>query len=263
MRLFLEAAVVLREILQAHHVGMGAFEAHVRRAARFAAEVAAETLWPTRCALCDMPGAVLCEHCAQVLPIIDYWCACPRCGSPYGLVQCDLCNPVALDRIGRKALPFEACASAVVFDNNTGQLVRVFKDQGEQRLSAVLAAMMVRMVVPTWPFDAITFVPATLGASRFRGFDHAELIARDVARLLDVSCVETLARPKTRDQRALSGSQRIKNLAGKFSALDCVLPSRVLLVDDVFTTGATLCAATDALRAAGCTEVYALTFARV
>ena len=246
-----------------YHGRMGDFKDNVRRVARFAVEVAAETLWPTRCALCDVGGAVLCDRCARDLPFVDWWRACHRCGAPFGSVQCDLCNPVALARIGRDELPFAACASAVLFDESTGRVVRVFKDQGEQRLSETMASAMVRMVPPSWSFDAVTFVPATLAAVRYRGFDHAGLIANDVAEKLGMPCVETLARPKTRDQRVLGAAQRIANLRGRFAALDCKPPDRVLLVDDVYTTGATLCAATDALNAAGCEDVYCLTFARV
>ena len=242
---------------------MDGFRDKARRAAWFAGEVVAETLWPTRCAVCDTLGTVLCEQCKRALPNVDWWRACHRCGAPFGRVQCDLCNPVSLGRIGREELPYAGCASAVLFDDRAGRVVRVFKDQGEQRLSAAMAAMMARMVPPDWSFDAVTFVPATLAAVRYRGFDHARLVARDVAGELGLACMETLGRPKTRDQRALTGAQRIANLAGRFRALDCKMPSRVLLVDDVYTTGATLCAATDALLAAGCGQVYCLTFARV
>lgn len=151
----------------------------------------------------------------------------------------------------------------MLFDECAGRVVRVFKDQGEQRLSAVMAAMMARIVPPDWRYDAVTFVPATLAAARYRGYDHAQLIARDVSCKLGLACIDTLARPKTRDQRKLTGAQRVANLAGRFHALDNAVPHRLLLVDDVYTTGATLCAATDALRAAGCEEVFCLTFARV
>jgi len=242
---------------------MDGFKNRASRIAHFTAEVVAETLWPTRCALCDVAGAVLCDRCASKLPYLDWWRACRRCGSPFGFVQCDLCNPVSLARIGRESLPFAGCASAVLFDEDTGRLVRVFKDQGEQRLADTMAFAMARVIPPEWAFDAVTFVPATLSAARYRGFDHAELVARRVAGLIDAPCVGALARPKTRDQRALTGAQRIANLAGRFHALDRVVPSRVLLVDDVYTTGATLCAATDALLGVGCSDVYCLTFARV
>ena len=228
------------------------------------AEVAAETLYPTRCALCDKPGKVICERCESVLPHVDWWRACRRCGSPYGFVQCDACNPLALERIGRECLPYDACASAFEFTDATGRLVRVFKDQGERRLASFMAKQMAAILPPAWPFDAISFVPATLAAYRHRGFDHAGLIACELAALLGVECVELLERPRTRDQRRLAAAQRIANLAGSFHALkDARIPARVLLIDDVYTTGATLCAASDALAAAGTKEIRCLSFARV
>ena len=232
--------------------------------ARLAGEATAETLWPTRCALCDLPGVVLCERCRRNMPYVDWWRACKRCGSPYGRVQCDLCNPVMLGRLGLDALPFDACASAVHYCGDTGQIVRVFKDQGEQRLAHAIAATMARVVPPNWHFDAVAFVPATLAAFRNRGYDHGELLAQSLAASLGAPCIGALARPRTLDQRALGAAQRIRNLAGSFRPLDGrQLPERLLLIDDVFTTGATLCAASRALKAAGVAEVRCLTFARV
>lgn len=232
--------------------------------ANMAAEAAAETLWPTRCAICDAPGAVLCERCRRNLPFLDWWRACRRCGSPYGLVQCDLCNPASLARMGVKQLPFASCASAVLFTGDTGQLVRVFKDQGEQRLAPEMARLMIRVVPPDWQIDALTFVPATLVAFRNRGYDHAELLAQSLSGLLGLPCERTLQRPRSRDQRGLSAAGRIRNLSGSFALRQGTLAhGRYLLVDDVFTTGATLCAASQALLASGATEVRCLTFARV
>lgn len=232
--------------------------------ARFAGEVVAETLWPTRCALCDRFGEVLCERCMRALPYLDWWRACKRCGSAYGRVQCATCNPVTLGLIGRESLPFSSCASATMFTAETGHIVRVYKDQGEQRLAATMAALMAHSLPADWDFDRITFVPATLAAYRWRGFDHAELIARQLARMAGSRCVASFERPRTRDQRSLSRAQRFANLSSSFIAHGQVAAGvRFLLVDDVFTTGATLCCATDALIAAGAAEVRCLTFARV
>lgn len=243
---------------------MSSWRENGSRLLNLAAQAAAETLWPTRCALCDMPSKVLCDRCASRLAFLDWWRACRRCGSPFGYVQCDVCNPIALGRIGRDCLPYAACASAVEFDEDTGRIVRVFKDQGEQRLASVIASFMVRVLPPGWQFEAVTFVPATLSAYRYRGFDHAELIARELSIAIDVPCVSTLSRPRTRDQRKLSARKRIANLSGSFRVQrQTSVPTSVLLVDDVYTTGATLCAASDALIAAGVREVRCLTFARV
>ena len=151
-----------------------------------------------------------------------------------------------------------------MFSPRTGKIVRVFKDQGERRLASNMATMMQHAMPPDWVFDAIVHVPATKAAYRRRGFDHAELIARSLSYRTGVKLVGGLARPKTHDQRKLSGAQRVENLIGSFAARpDACYGRRVLLVDDVYTTGATLCAATDALLAAGAREVRCLTFARV
>jgi predicted amidophosphoribosyltransferase len=140
----------------------------------------------------------------------------------------------------------------------------VYKDQGEQRLAGVMADVMARVLPLGWDIDAVTFVPATLPAVRRRGVDHAELLARELACRIGLPCEPQLDRPKTRDQRALGATQRIANLADSFKPIQPFpVGSRLLLVDDVFTTGATLCAASQALREAGTTTIHAATFARV
>ena len=248
----------------AYHGSMESLRTTIRSLAEFWGEAAAETLWPTRCAICDYPGDVLCARCRRRLPYLDQWRACRRCGAPYGLLQCTECNPVILAHLGREELPYAWCASATMFDQgSTGRLVRVFKDQGEQRLATIMALLMVRALPYGCRFDAVAYVPATRSAYRTRGYDHARLLAEGIARLCDVPVLAVLDRPKTSDQRALGRAERIANLAGRFHALSHVkLPAHVLLVDDVYTTGATLCSAADALLKAGAETVGCCTFTR-
>lgn len=231
-----------------------------------AAEAIAETLWPTRCAVCDVPGEVLCERCAQRLAYIDWWRACPRCGAPFGGVQCSECNDVMLAAMGRTTPAFDGSASAVALDDAASRIVRTWKDAGERRLSSAMAAVMAPYVPPAWLAGcppAVVALPATSAARRRRGFDHGEELAREVAARLGLPVVPVLARPRALDQRALARRGRLRNMEGRFQALPgASAPRRALLVDDVCTTGATANAAADALRAAGCEHVYALTFAR-
>lgn len=241
-----------RDIIQAY--GSAAFEA------------IAETLWPTRCAVCDAPGEVLCDACRRSLPYLDWWRACHRCGAPQGRIQCSECNRVALRRFGRERPPFASCASAVVLDDATGRIVRTYKDQGERRLADELACAMARVAHPAWIGESPTIVavPATGRARRRRGFDHMDEVARRLAAILGLALARPLAQPRSADQRRLGGRERIGNMRGRFKALPGAdVPERVLLVDDVYTTGATLFDATDALLAAGARQVRCLTYARV
>lgn len=232
---------------------------------RTALEAAAEALWPTRCAVCDVPGAVLCDSCRANLPYIDWWRACRRCGAPFGRVQCSECNLTLLGAQGRTRPPFDSCASVVTFAGAPALIVRTFKDRGERRLAAELAASMARIAHPLWIDERPTIVgiPATARAVRRRGFDHAELLAREISAMTGLPFAQPLSRPRTADQRGLNRRERAENMAKGFSVLPgASIPERVLLVDDVFTTGATLFAATDALVSAGARKIRCLTYAR-
>jgi ComF family protein len=111
----------------------------------------------------------------------------------------------------------------------------------------------------------VCLIPIPLGARRQaeRGYNQSERLATALARRVDGTVRTNLLR-RARDtstQTALTPEARQANVAGAFAAVTRP-PARVVLVDDVFTTGATLCAAAMALRAAGGESVEAVTFAR-
>lgn len=245
---------------------MNAFPDRAADYGRAALEAIAETLWPTRCAVCDVPGAVLCASCKARLPYLDWWRACPRCGAPLGRAQCTECNATVLAPLGRTRPPFASCASSVAFDDTGARIVRAYKDQGERRLAAEMAGLMARVIHPAWRAEqpVLVGVPATARAVRRRGFDHVELLARELSAATGMPLAQPLARPRSADQRGLDRTERAANMEKAFSVLPgASVPERVLLIDDVYTTGATLFAATDALLAAGANQVRCLTFARV
>lgn len=233
--------------------------------ARLAGEGALETLYPTRCAVCDAPGTLLCKACAHRLTFIDAWKACPRCGAAYGYLECTECNPVSLKAFRIDNVPFASCRNALLYDAATKRIVTAYKDQGEQRLAAVMARIMAPHLSPEilGRLDAITFIPATAAAARNRGFDHGELLATCVGKELATRTWSTLARPRTFDQRALGTKGRIANMQDAFrvTAPAFVDGRTILVIDDVMTTGATLVNASTALLRAGAAEVHALTFA--
>ena len=126
-------------------------------------------------------------------------------------------------------------------------------------LAPVAAAMAQRVVDEDVAIDVVTWVPTSAHRRRNRGFDHAELLARAVARALRRPCRSLLRRRPGPPQTGRSLAERRRGPA--FDVRGAV-PRRVLVVDDVITSGATVTAAAAALRAGGAIEVRAVVAAR-
>ncbi|WP_303249176.1 ComF family protein [uncultured Slackia sp.] len=226
----------------------------------FLTQAFCETLWPTRCALCDAAGVLLCESCLRNLRYVDFYQACPACGAPWGRIQCDTCNAVAVEH-----KPLAApCATCLEYDDAAAAVVKTYKDKGEQRLGPLMASMMARIVQPSWVAwaQAVTYVPATPDAVRRRGFDHARFLADAFAHEVGLPCIGLVEQAGADDQRALGRRQRAANIAGRFRAPRAAGFDRVIAVDDVTTTGATLAGIQDALARVQCASRL-VTFARV
>ena len=226
------------------------------RLARSALEATADLLWPPRCAGCDLPGAMLCASCRSALPLISADDACTRCGAPDGAHGCAEC--------GRTELVFEHARCAGVFEWPLDRMIRLHKDSGELRLTDPLALLAAR-AAGEWTGWAHAVVPAPTspGAMVRRGFDHGARLAASFAALTGVPALDALRALPRRDQRGLTRERRASNArASIVAARGVTVPPRVLLLDDVFTTGATLDAAAAALMSAGAGEVRALAVAR-
>lgn len=257
--------------------------AAVGRLGRYLAGGLAEALWPTRCVGCDRPGELLCADCAASLPAIDQSLACPRCGAPFGSLVCTECTRCrerdeegwdpgeAPERAALPAAPFDdldAVHCYGVHEWPLDRLVRAYKDGGERRASALLAALVSQAAADAGLVragrapDALAFVPCTPAAFARRGFDHMERVAREAGEALGLPVVDVLARCDARDQRGLSRAGRTGNIEGSLVVLGRLDGARLLLLDDVVTTGATLGAAARALRAAGARGVAAAAVAR-
>ena len=227
-----------------------------------------ELLWPTRCVSCEQPGSLLCDRCRAHLPWIDQRWACPCCGAPFGTVTCTEC---AGD------WPSRSCVCALPFAGVGGRMVTALKDAHELRLAPVMAAAMATALdeAAAWPaadgrprhdaarLDALCFVPATYAAFRRRGFDHMELVARELSALLALPLCDLLVRGPARDQRHLGREDRAANLAGTVTVLADVGGLNLLLADDVVTTGASVNACTSALLERGAQTVSVCALARV
>lgn len=244
---------------------MSQAKAKMRHALAKGAAWGLEALWPTRCAVCDAHGQLLCDRCRAQLPYIDANQACPRCGAPFGVLTCTECNDETLSLFQLERFPFDQMASAVMLTDESRRLATVFKDSGEQRLAGEIAGIMAPYLPPRWHEGApvITFVPATRRAQLQRGFDHMELVAGALSDIVDIPAMHLLEVGASQDQRELGRRQRASNMAQRFAIrAGATVPETVILIDDVCTTGATLFAAAETLRSAGAKTLYALTFAR-
>lgn len=238
------------------------------RLLRSARDILEETIWSSRCAVCDAPGSVLCDSCKRNLAYIDRWQACPRCGAAFGRIICTECNTFTLQRRNVDTLPYGRCTSAVVHDGISRRIVTAYKDGGDRRLATEIARITASSLSPLLADKGttLTFVPASARARRRRGFDHAQEVAELVSRMTGMPYTPLFDRPRGRDQRGLTREQRMANMRAQMHVQSDRIkrpPQSVLIFDDVYTTGATLLAASAAARDAGCSQIACVTFTRV
>jgi predicted amidophosphoribosyltransferase len=161
---------------------------------------------------------------------------------------------------GRR-LAFASARSAVAYRGAGRAFVRAWKERGLRPLAAV-AADLVAEEVPRPAAEVITYIPPDGDRSLKRGHHPAQRLAYELATIweLDERSLLGRTRPVAR-QTGRSPAARRRNVRGAFEA-STQPPEGVVLVDDVYTTGATTAAAAAALRAAGAREIHVVTFAR-
>ena len=243
----------------------------MRQTGRIVLRNIADALYPPCCMACDQPVAdaqMLCAPCWNDIDLID-GTTCDRCGTGMplalkgrGIIHCDAClsGPLTWDR-GR---------AAAIYGGSARSLVLGLKHGDKPNIAVALGRWMCRAAADIIAeSDVIVPIPLHWRRLLARRYNQSAELARVMARETGLPHgPHLLSRPRpTEMQRARSASDRARNVRNAFTVpprrIKDVAGRRILLVDDVLTTGATLNAATAALRASGAASVSTVVFARV
>ncbi len=218
-----------------------------------------DLLFPRSCVGCGGPGSFLCEPCRNSLPTVNPP-LCPRCGIPQSTNE--VC-PGCLDHPGA----LDGMRSPYRFDGVVRQAVHKLKYQNLRALAEPLADLLADHVADASVTGSV-LVPVPLHRRRLRerGYNQSALLARRLGERTGIpvsgDCL-IRSRQTPPQARTASVSERRENVAGVFACRDQRLRGeRVLLIDDVATSGATMEACAAALKAAGACSVWGLTLAR-
>lgn len=228
-----------------------------------------DTLWtslldlvfPPRCEVCrQLQESVICETCLEAFaPVPEP--RCRQCGFP-------------LDPLAKTAgecagcvddpPPFDAARAAAVFDGSLRKAIHVMKYELTPSLARPLGEYCASHLTPLFPLDCLTPVPLHPARERMRGFNQSLLLAEVIGQAWSIPVEPgVLARVQnTVPQVKLPLAQRRDNIRGAFAIAGEVRDRAVCLVDDVYTTGATLRECSRVLKRAGASRVLVVTLAR-
>ncbi len=226
---------------------------------------------PTSCSFCnssvgDSPIPYFCSSCWADFSFID-GPVCPLCGRPFESPETLSHSPDHRCLACRQTPPvFDQALSIGYFEGPLREAIHQFKYRPCRALDIPLAAWMAVNIRPVGGIDCVIPVPLHTSRLRQRGFNQALILAHGISKTFSLPLsYDNLKRVRpTRPQVELSGEERIKNVAGAFALRrpDELKDRDVLLIDDVFTTGATMNECATVLKDAGASRVTALTIAR-
>ncbi len=225
---------------------------------------------PPRCLKCGKvlsEDTGLCQSCLDSFNFIS-GAYCKKCGFPLENVENNhrlLCAGC----LRAKRSPFRLSRSACVYDEASKSLILDFKFRDKTDNAGILARMMLVAGRDIWEKGVDVMIPVPLHYTRIlkRRFNQSALLAKEINKLngIPVDFGSLGRRRKTRPQVEFSGHERINNVKGAFIVKNParIKGKRILLLDDVMTTGSTLKECALALKRAGAKSVDTLTIARV
>ncbi len=208
---------------------------------------------PAQCVGCGAEGGHLCAGCATT--ITRKRPTCPRCNRiSAGGRTCQVCR--------HHTKLAGAIVAAHYDDAAKGLIARLKYEQAAAAAEALVG--LLSPLLPAGAFDIVTWVPGGPSHYRRRGYHQAELIARRLAAHAGLPATALLGRLETGSQVGLSRAERLRQVTGTFvtRSPNLITGQRVLVVDDVLTTGATLSEAAAVLKSAGAKSVWAAVAAK-
>lgn len=214
-------------------------------------------IYPPVCVHCGKPGALICDECLAQLPEVgEHFCSI--CGKPLKPGHyCRLC--------GISDFRFHASRAPYLYEGPVSAMIKHLKYDGMLDLAPTLARLLTEFWQDLhWNVDFVVPVPLAAKRKAQRGFNQSELIAKAFAKNTSLKC-DPRALVKCRDtlqQVGLKAEERHQNLHGAFAAEPVLVQGkRILLLDDVMTTGSTFAECSAVLLDAGASSVSCLSVA--
>ncbi|MCD6471022.1 ComF family protein [bacterium] len=224
-----------------------------------------DLLFPIECLSCGKEGYFLCPDCLEKIPFVDKF-TCPVCGKPslYGQTH----------QICRRKTSLDGLVYATSYKNETiNKAIKQFKYNSIKNLGKPLARLMIKFIENSglknfFAKNNFILIPIPLFflKQKNRGFNQSEVLADEIANYFNWPIEKDLLKrtKPTRSQTELTKGQRSKNVLNAFKVKNKIglLNKNIILVDDVFTTGATLNEAAKVLKESGVNKVWGLTLAK-
>ncbi len=204
----------------------------------------------------DWLFTVKCPYCRKVINRHDYACA-----------ECKIKFPEHAYKT--LAVGGIFCASAFPYKDNYAKAVKDFKFRNYANYAKQLSVMLVMAIMEIFPdekFDVITCVPMHKNGIKERGYNQAELLARECAEIMQIPYVDSLEKYKdNRKQHSIKATERANNVKGVYRIKDkkLVKSKNILIIDDIITTGHTLGECARILIKGGCSGISCATLCTV
>ncbi|MDR2018340.1 MAG: ComF family protein [Syntrophobacterales bacterium] len=219
-----------------------------------------EIFYPLRCAGCGICGFVFCPECIETLRVVEEAFTCPVCGRWTGRkTVCGEC----ID--GKKGF-HEGCYG-FYFEGRLRDAIHAFKFGGRKDVGKFLVSLInEKITFLAGGLDAIIPIPVTEKRLKERGFNQSFIISEEISRIISRPVLHNALRKRkeTKDQLTLSKDERKRNIKGAFElkSIHGLAGKRILLVDDLFTTGYTVREASRILLGGGVERVTVFALAR-